>query len=116
MKAIFLIFGLFFSETFCAPSSHEIKSLPNLNFTPKFKQYSGYLPVSNGNQLFYWLVMAYENASTAPTFLYLNGGPGCSSLQGLLVEMGPFRVFDYGAKVVENPYAWNKSPRPEPFQ
>lgn len=102
------IFLLLFSPALGAVDWHEIKSLPNLQFTPTFKQYSGYLPVSNENQLFYWLVTAYENASTAPVFLYLNGGPGCSSLQGLLLEMGPFRVYDYGARVVENPYAWNK--------
>jgi cathepsin A (carboxypeptidase C) len=52
--------------------------------------------------------MAYENSSTAPILLYLNGGPGCSSMQGLLVEMGPFRILDYGKKVVENKYAWNR--------
>uniref|UniRef100_A0A914Y4D9 Carboxypeptidase n=1 Tax=Panagrolaimus superbus TaxID=310955 RepID=A0A914Y4D9_9BILA len=91
-----------------APEYAKIKNLPNLQFSPTFEQYSGYLPVNNGNQLFYWLTMAYENASTAPTLLYLNGGPGCSSMQGLLVEMGPFRILNYGAKVVENKYAWNR--------
>ncbi|KAE9550491.1 hypothetical protein FO519_006293 [Halicephalobus sp. NKZ332] len=106
MKRIILF--ILFSFALGAPEWHEIKSLPNIKFTPKFKQYSGYLPVSDGNQLFYWLVMAYENPSNAPVFLYLNGGPGCSSLQGLLLEMGPFRVYDYGARVVENPYAWNR--------
>uniref|UniRef100_A0A7E4UT38 Carboxypeptidase n=1 Tax=Panagrellus redivivus TaxID=6233 RepID=A0A7E4UT38_PANRE len=91
-----------------APEWARVGPLPNLNFKPTFAQYSGYLPVSNDNQLFYWFTLAYENATSAPVVLYLNGGPGCSSLQGILVEMGPYRVHDWGARVTENPYAWNR--------
>jgi carboxypeptidase C (cathepsin A) len=40
--------------------------------------------------------------------LWLNGGPGCSSLVGLIEENGPFHVKDNGNTVYENVYAWNK--------
>ena len=44
--------------------------------------YSGYLPVSGGKQLFYWYHEATSDAPNKPLVLWLNGGPGCSSLGG----------------------------------
>ena len=52
--------------------------------------YSGYLKTKrDGDELFYIYLPAQKNADTAPIMLWLNGGPGCSSLFGLLGEVGP---------------------------
>lgn len=46
----------------------------------------------------------------------MNGGPGCSSLDGFLYEHGPFRfdrsgtgnIFSSNDTLRSNPYSWNK--------
>ncbi|CAD5234783.1 unnamed protein product [Bursaphelenchus xylophilus] len=86
------------------PDEDRIFQLPDLKFTPNFKQYSGYLTVESGNQLFYWLTSSPNQS--APLVLWLNGGPGCSSMAGLMSEFGPFQVKQGG--LVHNKYAWNE--------
>jgi cathepsin A (carboxypeptidase C) len=41
-----------------------------------------------------------------PVILWLNGGPGCSSLTGLFLELGPSSI-DKKLKLHSNPYSWN---------
>uniref|UniRef100_A0A646QCJ4 Carboxypeptidase n=1 Tax=Hemiscolopendra marginata TaxID=943146 RepID=A0A646QCJ4_9MYRI len=86
----------------------EIVDLPGLPSKPNFHQYSGYLNATNGRLLHYWFVESERDPSNDPLLLWLNGGPGCSSLDGLLTEHGPFRVAEQGKSLSFNPYSWNK--------
>lgn len=75
-----------------------------------FSQYSGYVTVNEraGRALFYWLTEAPPAAQPAPLVLWLNGGPGCSSIAyGASEELGPFRIHPDGKTLFLNPYAWN---------
>ena len=54
------------------------------------------------------LVESQRNPSTDPLILWLNGGPGCSSIGGAMTENGPFHVNKDGKTLFENPFAWNK--------
>uniref|UniRef100_A0A4W3IXE2 Carboxypeptidase n=1 Tax=Callorhinchus milii TaxID=7868 RepID=A0A4W3IXE2_CALMI len=90
-----------------APVADEIVYLPGLAKQPSFKQYSGYLNVSDNKHLFYWFVESQSSPKKDPVVLWLNGGPGCSSLDGLLNEHGPFLIQQDGKSLQYNPYSWN---------
>ncbi|GER44501.1 serine carboxypeptidase [Striga asiatica] len=85
----------------------ELPGQPPVNFS----QYSGYVTVnpSTGRALFYYFVEADpEKSSEFPLLLWLNGGPGCSSLGlGAMEELGPFRVNSDGKSLYKNDNAWN---------
>ena len=99
---------ILFSFNVCLSfSGDEVTQLPGLTYNTTFRQYSGYLSVGNDRYLHYWLVESQSNPKTDPLILWLNGGPGCSSLIGFLSENGPFRVESDGQTVVEHTYSWN---------
>ncbi|KAJ8759375.1 hypothetical protein K2173_006895 [Erythroxylum novogranatense] len=69
----------------------------------------GYVTVDAKKQkaLFYYFVEAEVDPASKPLVLWLNGGPGCSSLGvGAFSENGPFRPS--GQVLVKNQYSWNK--------
>ncbi|XP_062115555.1 serine carboxypeptidase-like 40 [Humulus lupulus] len=79
---------------------------PNVNFT----QYGGYVTVNKtaGRSLYYYFAEAHYNKDSLPLLLWLNGGPGCSSLAyGAMQELGPFRVHSDGKSLYTNRYSWN---------
>ncbi|XP_059659358.1 serine carboxypeptidase-like 31 [Cornus florida] len=85
----------------------------NLPGQPKvdFRHYSGYVTVNekNGRALFYWFYEASTLPDEKPLVLWLNGGPGCSSVgYGATQEIGPFIIDTDGHALKVNPYAWNR--------
>ncbi|XP_052172374.1 serine carboxypeptidase-like 45 [Diospyros lotus] len=75
-----------------------------------FRQFSGYITVDDKQDraLFYYFVEAEANPASKPLVLWLNGGPGCSSIgAGAFCEHGPFKPA--GDILVKNDYSWNKA-------
>ncbi|XP_010274881.1 PREDICTED: serine carboxypeptidase-like 34 [Nelumbo nucifera] len=78
----------------------------------KFRQYAGYIPVDgiHGKALFYWFFEATSHPQKKPLLLWLNGGPGCSSLgYGEAEELGPFLIQKGTPELRFNKYTWNKA-------
>nr|GLL23215.1 serine carboxypeptidase-like 27 [Ipomoea trifida] len=90
----------------------RISRLPGQPENVTFSQYSGYMTVDAkaGRALFYWLIESPSpGGGSKPLVLWLNGGPGCSSVgYGASEEVGPFRVLPDGQTLTLTPYAWNK--------
>ncbi|KAI0016319.1 carboxypeptidase S1 [Xylariomycetidae sp. FL0641] len=77
---------------------------------PKVKSYSGYADVSADEHIFFWFFEARnaDPAEEAPLTVWINGGPGSSSMIGLFEELGPCRV-DADGRVYDNPYSWSNA-------
>ncbi|PIA27346.1 hypothetical protein AQUCO_08000015v1 [Aquilegia coerulea] len=89
-------------------TSDKINGLPGQPHVT-FQQYSGYVILDETNQraLFYYFVEAEIDPVSKPLVLWLNGGPGCSSLGvGAFSENGPFRPS--GQVLVRNEHSWNR--------
>lgn len=61
---------------------------------------------NNGN-LFFWHYQNRHIANKQRTVIWLNGGPGCSSMDGALMEVGPYRV-QQGGKLEYNNGSWDE--------
>ncbi|CAN8096292.1 unnamed protein product [Discula destructiva] len=74
------------------------------------ESYAGQLPLGNSttDELFFWFFPSTNEAADQEILIWLNGGPGCSSLEGLLQENGPFLWQDGTYQPIENPYGWNR--------
>ncbi|GJT02855.1 serine carboxypeptidase-like protein 40 [Tanacetum coccineum] len=91
-------------------NSDKIDRLPGQP-NVSFDQYGGYITVneSAGRAFYYYFVEAENSNKSLPLLLWLNGGPGCSSLAyGAMQELGPFRVNSDGKTLYRNEFAWNQ--------
>ncbi|KAK3326435.1 Alpha/Beta hydrolase protein [Apodospora peruviana] len=84
---------------------HSLPGAPE----PLLKMHAGHIEVTpehNGN-LFFWHFQNKHIANKQRTVIWLNGGPGCSSEDGALMEIGPYRLKD-DHTLEYNDGAWNE--------
>ncbi|CCI45935.1 unnamed protein product [Albugo candida] len=76
---------------------------------PKEIQYAGLLKLNaeKDRNLFYWFfeTQARKKNKDTPLLVWLNGGPGTSSMVGLLTGMGPYRLTPNG-KLIPHLNTW----------
>lgn len=125
------------SPPFSNDSSVTIRSPVNQNITIQFKsppvgtcttvfstqkQYTGYINLpsdvlrpSQGNfsiNTFFWFIEARQEPEYAPFTVFINGGPGSSSMVGLFQEVGPCQVVELDQThlgTVAREWGWDRS-------
>ncbi|XP_038209246.1 venom serine carboxypeptidase-like [Zerene cesonia] len=78
---------------------------------PDMESYAGYLTVNkeyNANLFFWYFPVMGQPVEEMPWLIWLQGGPGASSLYGLFTEIGPFSVTD-DFRLEEIKYSWGKN-------
>ncbi|KAK7695150.1 hypothetical protein QCA50_002340 [Cerrena zonata] len=99
------------SEAFVHPSftNYALRlTTPDICDT-SVNQWSGFLDISQTRHLFFWFFEARRGPKNAPLMLWLNGGPGCSSIgSGLLFENGPCSIAYGGNSTIVNQHSWNE--------
>ena len=87
------------------------KHIPGVPFAVS-DSYAGLLPITasktEDREFFFWWYPAEGKVGKDDLVIWLNGGPGCSSLEGLLQENGPFLFPFNSTDVIKNPYSWTK--------
>lgn len=104
-----MLFLVCMLQVFNSQPSEDITVLPDYPYK-KTTMYSGYLDIkgSPGKKLHYLYVDSQRNKEKDPLVLWLNGGPGCSSLLGFGDENGPAYFIPNSQKFIENEWSWNK--------
>jgi carboxypeptidase D len=98
------------AENLPKADDHRVTNLPGLTKEDSVSQFAGHLPAdpSHGGYFFYWLFESKKDSDKNPLIIWLNGGPGCSSMDGLWLELGPFRITDKGQTVRWNKHSWHE--------
>ncbi|WP_161998179.1 S10 family peptidase [Silvanigrella paludirubra] len=111
LKKILLFITIFLNFFFLTTACSKNKDKKNSDNILNTKIESGYIEVSKGNNLFYYLVKSKKEK--APLIIHFSGGPGASSMAPAFNSYGPFLInepfshdLDYKLKI--NPYSWNQ--------
>jgi len=90
-------------------ADYFIRDLPGAPEGPLLKMHAGHIEVDSANNghLFFWHYQNRHIADRQRTILWLNGGPGCSSMDGAMMEVGPYRVRQ-GGNLEYNNGSWDE--------
>lgn len=93
-----------------AMAARKEDKMANLPDAPEWQSdmYSGYLYVNDSKKLHYTFAESLDKPETDPIVIWFNGGPGCSSMLGMMQELGPVVVDDGERYFKTNPHPWNE--------
>ena len=93
-------------------NAYLVQNLPFHNKQDDIASYAGFIPVrkldsNNSAEMFFWYFPAQEaRVKNAPLVIWLQGGPGSSSMIGLFHELGPLQFVDEQLHLRKE--TWNK--------
>ncbi|KAL4712805.1 hypothetical protein ACJJTC_011875 [Scirpophaga incertulas] len=90
--------------------AREAAAVDSKYLLPGIDSYSGYFTVNkqyNANLWFWYFPVMDQPVEDTPWLIWLQGGPGSTSLFGLFTEIGPFTFEDNQLK--EMMYSWGKN-------
>ena len=91
---------------------YRVKNLPLATQNIRsLEHYAGHIMSDDmlDGHSFFWLVREpYRREDLRPLMIWLNGGPGVSSMDGMIMENGPFKVNNDGTALLDNPFGWYK--------
>ncbi|KAG4420523.1 hypothetical protein IFR04_006343 [Cadophora malorum] len=85
----------------------QVTSLPEINYDIG-EMYSGLIPIDmeDPSRALFFVFQPTDGPPVDEVTIWLNGGPGCSSLEGFFQENGRF-IWSWGMyEPVYNPYSW----------
>ncbi|KAF7319378.1 Carboxypeptidase [Mycena chlorophos] len=87
---------------------HRIRVKQSEFCDPTVNVYTGYLDVDQGaKHLFFYFFESRRDPANDDVVMWINGGPGCSSATGLLMELGPCNIDLESNGTKWNPHSWN---------
>ncbi|CAF4061257.1 unnamed protein product [Adineta steineri] len=107
---LFILFSIVGSLTFGLQATdfyvHHLPLLPKE--ASSIRMHAGLLSVNpqHHGSLFFWHFEKKYPSDKLRTVIWLNGGPGCSSLIGAWMEIGPFSFQDENT-IIENDGSWH---------
>lgn len=99
-----------FSSSYGLRVKKHVESNPSVLGVDTVEQWTGYFDINEEDKhLFFWFFESRNDPENDPVILWLNGGPGCSSMTGLFFELGPSSINGTTLTPVSNPYSWNSN-------
>ena len=93
VRVVFLV-SLLAPAAVAAGATDEVTSLPGWSGPLPSRHWSGFLPTAPGSNrsLHYYFAESEGDPATDPVVLWVQGGPGGSSMEGFFTEVGPFSL------------------------